>query len=292
MLLLTSTSDKVQIITTTTANVDVHASFIDLAAGVVTAGRLNTKITTATTTDVVASPAASTTRNVKTLTVANVHASASNQVTIQHTDGANVVQMEQVTLLAGERIAYREGIGMRVIDAAGMEKVNTPINVGQYSIGRLAADVANTTTTAAKITGLDQVVGPGTWVFEYFVLYQTAATTTGIGFGCNHTGTVTSFVYDGSYVDTSATASTGAPDQDALATTAQVMGAYAARAKSTTAPFLTASVDTLSADMLFLITGLAVVTVSGNLELYSKSEVAASAATVKAGSVLRLTRAG
>ena len=292
MLLLTSTSDKLQVVTSGTANIDVHASWLDLASGAVTAGRTNSKISTATTTDVVASPGASTTRNVKALHVANVHASASNQVTIQHTDGSNVVQLEQVTLLAGERISYREGVGMRVIDAAGLEKDNSPIIPGQYQVARLAADVSNSTTTAAKITGLDATVAAGTWIFEYFLLYQAAATTTGVKFSVNHTGTVTSFVYDMYGVDNLATAASGAMDQDAVAATGQVFAAYAARAKSTAAGVgPTVSVDTANADMLMMISGLAVVTVSGNIELYHASEVAA-ASTVKAGSAVRLTKVG
>lgn len=291
MLLLTSTSDKIQIVTTTTANIDVHASFVDLAAGVVTAGRLNSKISTATTTDVVASPAASTTRNVKTLQIANVHASASNVVTIQHTDGTNVVQLESVTLLAGERISYREGVGMRVIDAAGAEKVNPVTIAGQLSVFRLGADVTNATTTAAKITGLDSAVGVGTWVFEYFLLYTSSVVTTGIKFGVNHTGTVTSFVYDGYGTTADITTNTALMDQDVLLTTGATMSAWAARAKTTTAPMITSGVDTITSDMLLMISGLAVVTVTGNLELYHASETA-NTTTMKAGSALRLTKVG
>ena len=66
MLLLTSTSDKVRLTTSAAAAVDVHASYADNASGTITFGRTNTaQITTATTTDVVASPGASTSRTVQ-----------------------------------------------------------------------------------------------------------------------------------------------------------------------------------------------------------------------------------
>lgn len=293
MLLLTSTADKIQIVTATTAGIDVHSSFADVDnAGAVTLGRKNTKITTATTTDVVLSPAASTSRNVKSIHVANVHASASNQITIQHTDGTNVVQLESLTLLAGERVSYREGVGMRLIDASGIEKVNAPILSGQYEVSRLAADVSNSTVTPAKITGIDVVAGPGTYLFEYFILYQTSVATTGVRFGVNHTGTVTSIVYDmfGTSGDTTATATqTGAQSQAITATTGGLMEAWSQRAKSTTAPLITSGTDLLTADMLIYINGLMIVTVSGNLELYHASETAA-ATTVRAGTSLRVTK--
>lgn len=66
MLLLTSTSDKIQVVTSASGDIDVHATWLDSASGTVTPGRTNTvAIATATTTDVVAAPAASTYRNVQ-----------------------------------------------------------------------------------------------------------------------------------------------------------------------------------------------------------------------------------
>lgn len=57
MLLLTSTSDILRVTTgTATTTIEIHASYIDNASGTITPGRTNTRITTATTTTVVASP--------------------------------------------------------------------------------------------------------------------------------------------------------------------------------------------------------------------------------------------
>lgn len=62
MINLASTSDKLQVVTDVAgSDIRVHASWVDLNGTTVTPGRTNTPgITTATTTDVVASPAAST----------------------------------------------------------------------------------------------------------------------------------------------------------------------------------------------------------------------------------------
>lgn len=288
MFFLTSTSDKIQVITGSSGTVDVHASWSDIAAGVVTVGRTNTKITTATTTDVVASPAASTSRNVRTLIVSNNHASTANLVTLQHTDGTNVIPIESVNLQAGERMSYAEGHGLRVIDVNGVEKNNIAIAAGQYEIMRLSATVSNSTTTAAKITGLDAPTGAGTWVFEYFLRFQSATGTVGFKLGCNHTGTVTTFDYTITFPTGTTTDSTGVADQ--VVTAPGVPGVLADRAKSTTAPgIMTAGVDTTASDILVQITGLAVVTVSGNLELYHASETATST-SIMLDSVLRLTK--
>jgi hypothetical protein len=115
MILLTSTSDKLQVITSAAATIDVHASWVDNAASTITPGRTNTAITTATTTDVVAAPAASTQRNVKTLHVRNTHATLSCDVTVQHTDGTHTVQLHKATLPAGSALEYIDEAGFLVV---------------------------------------------------------------------------------------------------------------------------------------------------------------------------------
>jgi len=101
MLLLTSTSDQLQLVTSSTANIDVHATWVDTLSSTITPGRTNTNISTASTSSVSGSPAASTQRNVKTLHVRNRHASLSCDVTVQHTDGSTLVRLYKTTLYAG-----------------------------------------------------------------------------------------------------------------------------------------------------------------------------------------------
>jgi hypothetical protein len=158
MLLLTSTSDIVRMVTSATGDIDVHASWVDLASGTVTPGRTNTNVTTATTTTLVAAPAASTTRNVKTLHIQNVHASTSNTVTIQHFDGSTSVDLETVTLAAGERIAYVEGVGFRIVDVNGVPRTSPVVTATNKSITSQAF-----TTTDAYVVGSNvRIDGLGT----------------------------------------------------------------------------------------------------------------------------------
>jgi hypothetical protein len=111
MILLTSTSDKVQVITGQAVTVSVHASWVDYNGTAVTPGRLNTAISTAATTDVVPSPGASVQRNLKTLSVRNKHATSSVTVTIQHTDGTTIAELDKRVLGPGASILYDEGQG-------------------------------------------------------------------------------------------------------------------------------------------------------------------------------------
>lgn len=113
MLLLTSTSDKVQVVTGAAgASVDVHASWVDNASGTITPGRFNVVgIATATATDIVAAPGSSVQRNVKGIYITNTSTTTSTQVTVLHTDGTNVADLMGVTLLPGENL---------VMDAMGL----------------------------------------------------------------------------------------------------------------------------------------------------------------------------
>lgn len=109
MLLLTSTSDIIRVVTGSAADVDVHASYVDINGSTVTPGRTNTTpITTATTTTVVAAPAASTQRNVKALYIHNVSSTVSTTLTVQHFDGTTNIDLVNCTLLPDEHLNLNE----------------------------------------------------------------------------------------------------------------------------------------------------------------------------------------
>jgi hypothetical protein len=159
MILLTGTSDLVQLVTGSAGSIDVHASWVDNNAGTITPGRTNTAITTAATTTVVGSPAASTQRNLQTLNIRNKHATSSNLVTVQHTDGATAVQLFAYTLLAGEELSFMDGVGFRVIDASGSTK--TVAATGRY-LGTTVLTTGTTFTTKPQTTTIFiRVQGPG-----------------------------------------------------------------------------------------------------------------------------------
>ncbi len=131
MLILASTSDILRVVTSAVAQIEVHASFVDLNGTTVTPGRTNTPhIITATTTTVVASPAASTVRNVKHLNITNDHASASCAITVEHFDGTTTIELMAFTLLPGENMIFNEEGRWAHRDAQGAEY--PPTGKGAY----------------------------------------------------------------------------------------------------------------------------------------------------------------
>lgn len=110
MLLLTSTSDKIQIaIGTANAAIDVHCSWVDNSSGFITPGRLNTvNQNSVGTIDIVPSPGANVQRNVKGIFITNNSTTVSTSIMVLHTDGTNVADIIGVTLFPGENLNMRD----------------------------------------------------------------------------------------------------------------------------------------------------------------------------------------
>jgi hypothetical protein len=178
MLLLTATTDKLQLVTSAAATVDVHASYMDhtLSSDNVEGGRQLTAITTATTTDIVAAPASGVVRNVKALLVRNKHASTSCDVTVVYDANGTDYELHKVTLAAGEGLEYVEGVGyFHLRNTARLEKTLVT-----------SADVVRTDTAWGDVTDLTTPILAGkTYAFFVWLIYLTNATTTGARFGVN-----------------------------------------------------------------------------------------------------------
>ena len=119
MLILASTTDKLQVVAGTASVVSVHASYLDNVAGAVSPGRKNTFISTTGATDIVAAPVASVQRNVKTLHIHNHSTSAAVSVTVQHTDGTTLVQLHRQTLQPNDTLQYIDEIGFGSVGQSG-----------------------------------------------------------------------------------------------------------------------------------------------------------------------------
>jgi len=163
---------------------------------------------------------------------------------------------------------------------------------GPVKIKSLSSDAtANGNSTAVRVSGMDVTVPSGTYVFEYYVRAHLADAGNSPKFAVNHTGTTTSFCYNFFFPSAGVSAATGAIDQEVNSTTGQVWAFQATRVKNTLLGPET-GVDTTNADIIFRISGLMIVTVSGTLELYQGSEVNGNLITIKAGTCLILTKTG
>lgn len=276
MIILASTSDLVRVVTTSTANTDVHASFVDYAVGSdPVPDNQNTLITTATITTVVSSPAASTFRTVKTITIRNKHASTSQDVTVLHSDGTNIPEPIKATLPAGYALHYDEGAGWSLKDAQGRLVQRSDNLLGTASSAFttvvLASDVANadaTPNTIANVTGLSFAVTAGnTYWFRFVIMYTSAATTTGSLWTINGPA-ITQLIYRSEY---------------SLTTSSRTINEGLSAYDTPTTSNATSAATTSN---VAVVEGFLTPSANGTLIARLASEVGASAITAKAGSIV------
>ena len=142
----------------------------------------------------------------------------------------------------------------------------------RLTTARLAADVTNNTTTLTNVTGLAiALAANSTYTIDAKVMFQTAATATGIRL--TQTAPAGATVVAQWNTPTSLTARTLA-NQRAADTGAATTGVDVANA------------NTLASGLILVITGAT----AGNLQIRFASEVAGSNAVVKAGSNLVATK--
>lgn len=262
MLLLTATTDKLQLVTDVAADIDVHASYVDADSsglGSLAAGRQNTAITTATTTDIVAAPGASKTRNVKTLNVRNKDPTDATNVTVVFDQNGADFELFKTTLKAGDVLEYVEGVGWFTYQAARLDR---------WLI--VPSDAVNATTSWADVTGLTCSVENGkTYNFETHLIHAENATTTGPRFGINGPSLSNIIV--------------SILDVVTLGTDTTTMRSGAATAVDTSAAGASATGKTGNATAIM--SGSFTAGANGTFAVRFQSEVAvASALTVKAGS--------
>jgi len=197
MLLLVLSTDKLQLVTDSAATVDVHASFADQsnADPPVTqgssSGKQNTAISSATTTDIVASPTGGDLRNIKYLAIRNKDSSLSVTVTVRYNQNATTFDIRKVVLAAGDELHFDDGTWY----------VLTASSVPPTLLYALSADATGSNSNTAQpwfpTSGSVTVAGNTLYRFEGILeLIRSAGTTshtTGLLFA--GTATLTSLQY-------------------------------------------------------------------------------------------------
>jgi len=156
-----------------------------------------------------------------------------------------------------------------------------------------SAGHSNSSTTPTKVTDLDMTLEAGTYTFTYALIVRAATSGVAPQFNLNFSGTGAP-IWWFQYADNSATllAALGIASSNVATVALGFQMAQAENTEATTAAANMGSTGGLQAtgtDTMEQITGIVVVSASGNLELWHSSETA-SATTVEAGSSLVVIR--
>lgn len=162
-IFLEDTNDTLQVVTASgVTTIHMYASWADLTTTALTPGSSTARVTSATTTTLVASPGASTQRQIKGFSIRNNHASSSNAITVQFYDGTNATELIKYTLLAGETLQWGEDESFRVIDASGQVKgLVSATQSGTWNITNISGTIS-LPTGAATAANQDGIIKDGT----------------------------------------------------------------------------------------------------------------------------------
>lgn len=162
MIILATTSDSLELVTSAAGSVDYTVHYADHTTSSATAGATVGNVATATTTTIAAAPAASTQRQVREVTLRNA-GTAANIVTVQIDPTGTVRTLVQATLSPGETLLYSAGQGWYSLDSVGRRRT-TVATVSQtgYAIG--AMKVGATMEAIGVLHSHHAAAGtPGAW---------------------------------------------------------------------------------------------------------------------------------
>ncbi len=278
-MILFGASETLRLVTTSAATLDVIAIHATRATDTVTRGKTRTAISSAATTEIVGAPGSGNERTVFDLVIRNRHASLSSTITLQDFDGTTAYERLKLTLAAGESASYDGRSGWTYSNAQGQPKSSqsqgsSAAAISTVNLVVLASDVINNNAVANSmqdVTGLSfPVVSGQTFQFEFFIDYTAAITTTGSRWSVNGPAfsrlmlqssyglTVTSLTFN------------------------QVAGYDQPVASNASTPLVTGN--------LAYMAGQITPSADGNVIARFASEIAGSAITAKAGSLLKWTR--
>lgn len=149
-------SDILRVTTSSAATLTVYAAYTDHGRERSARGRASTAISSATTTTVLSGPGAPTQRDVGMLAVANTHASTSNTVTVEHSDGTTATKVWAGVLAAGESVVYAGG-AWAVRNASGVPK--TAPNAGPA----LSSVLVSPLFATANLTGVRSITSTNSY---------------------------------------------------------------------------------------------------------------------------------
>ena len=162
MLVLSASTDLIQVVTSATGSVLAHASWEDIGndrnhpGTRITRGRNNVAaITTATTTTIAAGNASGLERDVRIISVRNNHTSTSNTVAVQHTDGTTAVVLWKGPLAAGESVVLDDINHWTHYDAYGSPIVASSAQAPTTAAAPVDAVAATGTITDGNATNYD-----------------------------------------------------------------------------------------------------------------------------------------
>jgi hypothetical protein len=222
---------------------------------------------------------------------------------VADTKQSDLGDLTEATVALGDFIPLRD-VSDLAFAATGTNKEITiqdladflKTGIGLPRVAHLGTQHSISSTTGTEVTDLTMALEVGTYVFNYWLIEQSATVTVAPKFAINFDGTASKANWWFQYADLSATllAAIGTVAHDVSTSTlgfqmAQAEDDFATATGNLHPQATTNAVQTINTNMLVAIKGIIVVTGAGNLELWHNSETA-TATSLEVGSSLVVVR--
>lgn len=118
-----SPAETLEVTTSTAASLDYSVSYTDNASGTLTPGSSHGNIASATTTTILAAPAASTQRAVTAITLCNVSTTTSNALTLKHDTAGTERVVSRLSLAPQECAVFDNAAVPRITGSNGVQQI-------------------------------------------------------------------------------------------------------------------------------------------------------------------------
>ena len=164
---LDATTETLEVTTSSAASLDYSVSYMDNASGTLTPGSSHGNIASATTTTILAAPAASTQRAVAAVTLCNVSTTTSNALTLKHDTAGTERVISRLSLAPNDCAIFDNTGGPRLTNSTGVQKLNLgTVNIGgrpyTWTKSATATDTAGYHYAFFKDTGMPGAFSVGT----------------------------------------------------------------------------------------------------------------------------------
>lgn len=152
---LVATTDTIELLTSSTANLDYVVNYADHTSTTFTPGSSRGTISSATSTVLLAAPAASTQRQVLSLTIRNRHASSANTVSVKiDVSGTEYLVTPAIPLASGESLEWLSHTGWLIYSDSGDIRIPGGSTVDW---GNITGTLSNQTDLQAALDALDPI---------------------------------------------------------------------------------------------------------------------------------------
>lgn len=163
MILLASSSEILEVTTSTTAVINYTAAFIDSTTSAYTPTTSQGVISSAATTTVISAPSGSNARSIVSITLFNA-GTTSNTVVVKKDVSATEYIIAQASLLPGYSLDYNKETGWRVLDNSGRLVVTDAQNAGNTGITSAFLKIGTAPEAAGRWYSWAKDSGnPGAW---------------------------------------------------------------------------------------------------------------------------------